>query len=77
MPRSDTGCRRRLTASQRWHHSTGLKMQIEGWIIAASFQRLATTDYRHRLNKDGLDPQYKICENVKKPSFILPLDSWD
>ena len=57
--------------THQWLRNAGLKAETEGLIIAAQDQSLATRSYRHRIIKDGTDPQCRICGNMKKPSTIL------
>ncbi len=45
----------------KWLKTHGLKDETEGLIIAAQDQNLATRSYHHRINKDGTDPQCRIC----------------
>ena len=47
--------------THQWLRNAGLKAETEGLIIAAQDQSLATRSYRHRIIKDGTDPQCRIC----------------
>ncbi|XP_071795627.1 uncharacterized protein [Asterias amurensis] len=47
--------------THQWLKNTGLKAETEGLIIAAQDQSLATRSFHHRIIKDGIDPQCRIC----------------
>ena len=44
-----------------WLRSSGLKAEIEGFILAAQDQCLPTRNYQVKLIKNGADPRCRIC----------------
>jgi len=49
------------TLTNKWLKSSGLKPETEGLIIAAQDQCLPTRSYKHRILKDGTNPNCRLC----------------
>ena len=49
--------------AHQWLKNSGLKVETEGFIIAAEDQSLPTKLYRHSNIKNGSDPKYRMCHN--------------
>ena len=50
--------------TNQWLHSSGLKAETEGFLIAAQDQSLATNLYKAKIIKDGTDPLCRICKKA-------------
>ena len=55
-----------IAKTHKWLKSPGLKGEIEGFIIAAQGQSLATRSYHNKIIKDGTDPNCRMCNEFEE-----------
>ena len=55
-----------ITKTHKWLKSPGLKGEIEGFMIAAQGQSLATRSYHNKIIKDGTDPKCRMCNEIEE-----------
>ena len=63
--KTDNGDIDRTTTNQ-WLISSSLKGEIEGFILAAQYQSLATRVYQAKICKNGADPRCQLCTHSQE-----------